>query len=86
MESLKTQNNEILSNVIKSQESDDGKLIPISNISYYVENRSNNKMNGSLFSSKKSLINLNVRDTLIIACIVIVLFPLGIILYRFVMK
>lgn len=86
LESLKTQNNEILSNVIKSQESDDGKLIPISNISYYVENRSNNKMNGSLFSSKKSLINLNVRDTLIIACIVIVLFPLGIILYRFVMK
>lgn len=56
-------------------------LIPISNISYSVESRFNKTSNGTRDGS--GYFNLNVRDTLIIACFIIILFPVVLFVYEF---
>jgi hypothetical protein len=75
LESLKNQNNELL-NVMKNSE----QLVPIQTCSYLVERQqfhADDKQRSGLF-------NLNVRDTLILACIVVVLAPLLFIVYRYI--
>ena len=73
--SLKNQNNELLTNVTKNSD----QLLPIQTCSYIVERRQNGTAR-----TKKGLINMNVRDTLILACIVVVLVPLLFIIYRYI--
>ena len=68
LESLKIQNNELFT---KNEQ-----LIPISDMSYSIENNKNNLI-------KFSNLNLNVRDLLIFACLIVILFPLVIVIYRF---
>lgn len=78
VKSLKTQNTELIANVQRAHSSDVEQLIPISNISYSIESRQNN------FSSGKGLkMNLNVRDLLIIACLIVVFFPIAILIYEY---
>lgn len=70
---LKSQNNELL---IKNNE----QLVPIQTCSYRVE-----RQQQALTSRrKKGLVNMNVRDTMILACIVVVLAPLVFLFYRYI--
>jgi hypothetical protein len=70
LESLKTQNNELY----KQTEL----LVPIQTCSYIVESR-----NSLLVQKKKGILNFNLRDTLILACIIVVLAPLLFLIYRY---
>ena len=76
LESLKTQNNELLS-VIKNSGVVE-QLVPIQTCSYLVETRYNEKL------SAKGLFSMNARDTIILACIVVVVVPLMFIVYRYI--
>jgi hypothetical protein len=75
LESLKNQNNELLS-VMKNSE----QLVPIQTCSYLVERQQFQ----TDVKQRSGLFNLNVRDTLILACIVVVLAPLLFIVYRYI--
>lgn len=68
IESLKNYNDELLNSV------EDKTLIQVANTTYYREKRSDLKAKG--------IFNINVRDILVIAAVVVVLLPLGILLYR----
>jgi len=72
LETLKNQNNELITNVTKNEQ-----LIPILDASYSIENT--NRRNFSKFSN----LNLNVRDLLIFACLIVIIFPLIFYIYKF---
>jgi len=72
LETLKNQNNELITNVTKKEQ-----LIPILDASYSIENT--NRSNFSKFSN----LNLNVKDLLMFACLIIIIFPMVFYIYRF---
>ena len=72
LETLKNQNNELITNVSKNEQ-----LIPILDTSYSIENK--NRSNFTKFSN----LNLNVRDLLIFACLIVIIFPLIFYIYKF---
>jgi LysM repeat protein len=69
LETLRHQNSELTTNVTKNEQ-----LIPISDMSYSVESSGMGKI---------SNLNLNVRDLLIFACLIVVIFPLVFYIYEF---
>jgi hypothetical protein len=72
LNALKHQNNEILTNVIPNVNN----LIPMHHMAYSITSSRSNSSKNFFF------INFNVRDSLIIACCIIVLFPLGFLIYE----
>jgi len=72
LDALKHQNNEILTNVIPNVNN----LIPMHHMPYSISSNRSNSSKNFFF------INFNVRDSLIIACCIIVLFPLGFLIYE----
>lgn len=76
LESLITQNQEIISEVKNKHGAEAERLVPISNISYSVESRSRNLTN------KNSFFNFSVREILIIALLFVIIIPLVISIYR----
>lgn len=72
LDALKHQNNEILSNVVPNMNN----LIPMHHMPYSITSTRSNSSKNFFF------INFNVRDSLIIACCIIVLFPLGFLIYE----
>lgn len=82
LDALITQNQEIISEVRNKHVSVGGEqFLPISNISYMVERnqaRSSSSLGGTTFCS------LTVRELLVIALLIVVIFPLVIFVYRYV--
>lgn len=76
LESLKNQNNELVTVVKGAQDTDVEQLVHLSNSEYSVEKRCSKKGKNGLFTP-------NVRDILVLACVVVVLLPLIIFVYRF---
>lgn len=75
VESLITQNKEVITFVINNHKAEFEELVPISNISYSVESRYRSLKNNALF-------NLSVQNTIIFAIMILIIFPLVIVIYR----
>ncbi|CAF0845296.1 unnamed protein product [Brachionus calyciflorus] len=71
LETLKNHKNELV-NVLQNEPG----LIQVASVSYSIETQSNKRITKGLF-------NLNVRDILIIALIIVILLPLSIFFYRY---
>jgi hypothetical protein len=76
LKSLKNQNNELITGIMSNTE----QLVPIQTCSYMVEREQ--YLNES--NRHKGLINVNVRHILIWACIIAIIAPIFVILYRYI--
>lgn len=74
LESLINHNQEIISAVRNNHRTDMEQLVPISNISYSVETRAPKHL---------SFFSLNVRDTLFLALLIVVVCPILFLIYRY---
>ena len=80
LDALKSQNSEILSNVAKSV---DDHLVTMPS-SYTIETDGRAPLAAAVAAAEKRamLMNLNLRDTLMLACLIVVFFPLVFLIYR----